>query len=62
MFPLFEYVNGKFTLSKPSKTVPVTEYLDAQNRFSHLSTEEKEEIQKDVDGRWSDLMKMEKND
>ena len=62
MFPLFEYVNGKFTLSKPSKTVPVTEYLDAQNRFSHLSTEEKEEIQKDVEERWSDLMKMEKND
>ncbi|RLG60740.1 pyruvate ferredoxin oxidoreductase [Candidatus Geothermarchaeota archaeon] len=70
-FPLWEYEDGKYTLSSPSrvyaenpeKKVPVEEFLKVQGRFSHLFKPRKkvkmiEEIQRKVDEEWNDLLKL----
>ncbi|MFQ6064562.1 MAG: pyruvate synthase subunit PorB [Candidatus Bathyarchaeia archaeon] len=69
VFPLWEVVNGEYTLSSPSKVIalkperqkPVKEYLKAQGRFRHLFTPEFkhviDEIQDIVDERWKRLLK-----
>lgn len=61
-WPLFEVENGKYKLNyKPSKTIPVTEYLKPQGRFKHLFKPENapilEKIQKHVDGEWERLLR-----
>lgn len=61
MFPLFEYINGTFKLNKPSKPLGVRAYLEQQNRFTHLTDEEIEEIQSNTDERWAELLKLEKD-
>lgn len=56
-WPLYEIVQGKLTLSKPSreivlgkkKRVPIREYFQAQSRFRMLSDAQIEEIQKELD-------------
>jgi len=40
--------------------VPVRDYLKMQGRFRHLSEEEIEKIQKDVDRNWQILLAKEK--
>jgi len=69
VFPLWEAVNGEYTLSAPSKVIalkselkkPVEEYLRVQGRFRHLFTPKFEhvidEIQRDIDERWGRLLK-----
>jgi len=69
VFPLWEAVNGEYTLSPPSKVIalkperqkPVKEYLKAQGRFRHLFTPEFEhvidEIQDIINKRWKLLLK-----
>jgi len=69
IFPLWEVVNGEYSLSpqskaialRPEKKKPVTEYLKIQRRFAHLFTPKFEhvikEIQDDVDKRWNQLLK-----
>jgi len=69
VFPLWEAVNGEYSLSAPSKVIalkperkkPVREYLKVQGRFRHLFTPEFEyiidEIQRVVDERWERLLK-----
>ncbi len=54
MFPLYEVENGvNYTLNlKPSKRIPVKQYLRLQKRYTHVSLEEMEMIQADVDERW----------
>lgn len=53
---LYEIVNGEFKLTyKPQVKKPVSEYLNAQKRFKHLSDEEKETIQKYVDEQCAEL-------
>ena len=59
IFPLYEYVNGTFKISKPPHPVEVKRYLEIQNRFSHLTDEEIEDVQYAVDKRWSELMELE---
>ena len=59
IFPLYEYVNGTFKISKPPHPVEVKRYLEIQNRFSHLTDEEIEDVQSAVDKRWSELMELE---
>ena len=63
-WPLYEIVNGKLKISyKPKSTVPVFEWLKRQGRFKHLGKEEYahivEEIQRDVDEDWENLLKRE---
>jgi pyruvate ferredoxin oxidoreductase beta subunit/2-oxoisovalerate ferredoxin oxidoreductase beta subunit len=56
VFPLMEVEDGtrwRFTVDHPGD--PVEPYIRRQGRFSHLTTEEVEQIQRDVDERWEFL-------
>ena len=62
IWPLYEVVEGKYRLTyKPKEKKPVVEWFKLQRRFSHLLKPENssllEEIQKEVDRRWEDLLK-----
>lgn len=69
VFPLWEAVDGEYTLSSPSKAIalkperqkPVKDYLKAQGRFRHLFTPKFEhvinKIQESVNKRWKVLLK-----
>jgi len=59
IFPLYEFREGKFSLFKPSKVVPVSDYLKKQGRFAHLNDDEIKTIQEAVDERWNSLLKKE---
>lgn len=57
-FPLYEIEDGeKYTISFQPEPRPVREYLRFQGRFSHLSDEQIEVIQKRVDRDWDRLLK-----
>lgn len=69
VFPLWEAIDGEYSLSAPSKVIalkperkkPVREYLKVQGRFRHLFTPEFEhiidEIENIIDKRWKLLLK-----
>lgn len=69
MFPLWEAIDGEYTLSpqsripalKPERKKPVAEYLKMQRRFRHLFMPPFEhvidDIQRMVDKRWHKLLK-----
>jgi pyruvate ferredoxin oxidoreductase beta subunit len=59
VWPLFEVVNGEFSLTGVSKTLldkskrkPVEEYLKLQGRFAKMSEEEIKVFQEAVDSMW----------
>ncbi len=61
VWPLYEVVDGKLTLTYiPKEKKPVEEYLKAQGRFRHVFKKGNEwmieEIQKEVDRVWEDLL------
>ena len=61
VWPLYEIVDGKLTLTYiPKEKKPVEEYLKAQGRFRHLFKAGNEwmieEVQKEVDQVWEDLL------
>jgi pyruvate/2-oxoacid:ferredoxin oxidoreductase beta subunit len=52
-FPLVACDHGEWTITfRPKHPVPVSEFLEAQGRFGHLSPDEVETIQRHVDERW----------
>ncbi|MFQ5711673.1 MAG: thiamine pyrophosphate-dependent enzyme [Candidatus Geothermarchaeales archaeon] len=52
-WPLYEIVDRRFKLTHwPKKRRPVREYLRVQGRFSHLTEEDIELIQRNVDEMW----------
>jgi len=56
VFPLYETEHGlDYTLQQPPREVPVREYLRLQGRFSHLSEDEIEIIQRNTDWEWEHL-------
>jgi len=69
VFPLWETVDGEYSLSAPSKVIalkpdrkkPLREYLKVQRRFRHLFTPEFEHVIKEIEHitneRWSRLLK-----
>lgn len=62
-WPLYEVVDGKHIVNyKPKKKLPVVEFLKVQGRFKHLFQPGNEaileEIQKEVDKRWEELLKL----
>ncbi|UCE16421.1 MAG: pyruvate synthase subunit beta [Candidatus Bathyarchaeota archaeon] len=69
VFPLWEVVDGEYSLSAPSKVIalnperkkPVEEYLKVQGRFRHLFKPEFEHVIKEIEHminkRWSLLLK-----
>jgi pyruvate ferredoxin oxidoreductase beta subunit len=61
VWPLYEVVEGKYTLSyKPKNKLPVEEYLKMQGRFAHLFKPGNEwmveRVQKEVDRNWEELL------
>jgi pyruvate/2-oxoacid:ferredoxin oxidoreductase beta subunit len=61
VFPLYEVEEGeRYTLNEPKEetTLPVSEYLKLQGRFSHLTAKEIEAIQEIIDTRWQRLVHM----
>jgi pyruvate ferredoxin oxidoreductase beta subunit len=57
VFPLYEIVNGRLKLDMVmEKREPVIDYLKPQGRFRHLKAEQIEEIQKDVDSYYEELV------
>ena len=57
IFPLYEIEKGReYTLTVKPQGVPVREYLKLQGRFGHLSVEEIQTIQANVEEEWEILM------
>lgn len=57
VFPLYEIEDGiRYRITYQPKGIPVREYLKLQDRFKHLSEEEIEGIQKEVDCEWERLL------
>ncbi len=59
LFPLYEVENGDTwrVTYHPSRKMPVEKYLDAQARFRLMSGEDRDQIQKNVDKSWQELLK-----
>jgi pyruvate ferredoxin oxidoreductase beta subunit len=60
-WPLFEVIDGKYNINYiPKKKLPVRDFLEPQRRFKHLFKPGNEwmieEIQKEVDERWNELL------
>jgi len=56
VFPLLEVENGEhYTLSPRHRPRPVADYLRQQKRYRHLTAEEVESIQAEVDREWQRL-------
>lgn len=63
-WPLFEVEGGKYTLNyRPKNKRPISDWLEIQGRFRHIlkKPEVVEEIQKEVDKRWEELLKLSGN-
>lgn len=63
-WPLYEVENGKYHVTyKPKKSLPVEDYLKPQARFKHIFKPGNEwmieDIQKEVDARWDELLRLE---
>lgn len=56
VFPLYEVENGRdYSLTEQAPAVPVIEYLRRQGRFNHLTHEQIDRIQQNVDAEWHSL-------
>jgi pyruvate ferredoxin oxidoreductase beta subunit/2-oxoisovalerate ferredoxin oxidoreductase beta subunit len=56
VFPLYEVENGEhYRLTQQTRTQPVEAYLAQQKRYRHLTGEEVESMQADVDREWERL-------
>ncbi len=58
VFPLFEIEGGiTWRLNQTATPRPVEDYLDLQKRYRHLSAQDIQAIQDDVDTQWERLVK-----
>ena len=58
--PLYEIEKGQLKFSmKPSKDIPIIDYLKTQGRFKHLNEKEVAEVQEHVNKQWDKLIKLE---
>ncbi|GAB6173750.1 pyruvate synthase subunit PorB [Paradesulfitobacterium aromaticivorans] len=59
---LYEYRNGKFTISSPTKNIkepkPMKEFIAGQKRFKHLKDEDIKVIEAYAQSRWQLLQKL----
>jgi len=64
-WPLYEVIDGKYVVNyKPAKKLPIEEFLRPQKRFKHMFNPGNEwmieEMQKEVDKKWEELLTLEK--
>ncbi|MFI5330343.1 MAG: pyruvate ferredoxin oxidoreductase, partial [Desulfobaccales bacterium] len=59
IMPLFEVIEGQYVVRKNTKPKPVEEYLKLQRRFSHLTPDLIQIIQKRVDAEYEKLLRLE---
>ncbi|MFH2028026.1 MAG: thiamine pyrophosphate-dependent enzyme [Nanoarchaeota archaeon] len=62
-WPLYEVENGKYKLTyKPSKPIPIIDFIKTQGRFKHLLKPENkpllDKIQGHIDSEWQKLLKL----
>jgi len=61
-FLLFEYREGMFTISMPTKNIKqpkdVTEFITGQQRFQHLTDADIQELRDDTNRRWDILQRL----
>jgi pyruvate ferredoxin oxidoreductase beta subunit len=58
-FPLVECDHGEWRITfQPKRPLPVSEFLETQGRFGHLSSEQIDSIQSHVDERWNLLARL----
>lgn len=57
IYPLYEIVDGKHVMTTLNKKpLPVEDYLKVQGRFKHLSPEQVDIIQQEIDDRYKELV------
>ena len=57
-YPLVEIEDGvRYTLNPPQRTRPVADYLALQRRYRHLSAEQTQALQAEVDEGWARLQR-----
>ncbi|NIM19673.1 MAG: 3-methyl-2-oxobutanoate dehydrogenase subunit beta [Candidatus Latescibacteria bacterium] len=56
LFPLLEVENGHYKLNKDIPQKPVREYLSLQGRFSDMTEEEIQRLERDIDEFWQSLL------
>lgn len=60
IFPMYEVENGRYIITrKPREPKPVRDYLLSQGRFKHLTDQDIEAIQQQVDARWKKILFLE---
>ena len=60
-FPLYEVRDGRhYRITHSTQYLPVGDYLMAQGRFKHLTQEDLESIQEEVDQTWAELKRRER--
>ncbi|MBN1894983.1 3-methyl-2-oxobutanoate dehydrogenase subunit beta [bacterium] len=60
VFPLYEVENGVYKINRIVKNPkPVKDYLLMQGRFRHLTEDEVNRIQNEVNGQWERIVKLE---
>jgi|GEM_PF-4110720 len=58
IFPLYEVVDGvRYTINYKDRQRPVQDYFEVQGRFSHLTAEDFDQIQKMVEEDWELLLR-----
>jgi pyruvate/2-oxoacid:ferredoxin oxidoreductase beta subunit len=56
IFPLYEILDGQnYQITYNSKGLPVEEYLSAQGRYKHLTSDQVQSIQSETDRNWQNL-------
>jgi pyruvate/2-oxoacid:ferredoxin oxidoreductase beta subunit len=56
VFPLYEVENGtKYTINHQPRLLPIRRYLEKQGRFKHLTEEQINQLQMEVDEEWARL-------
>ncbi len=58
-YPIYEIEDGRYTVNKKPKKIPIKDYFAMQGRFRHLPENIINEIQDGVDKEWELLLKKE---